>query len=101
MPGSGLAKDYPPLARMVWYFILPVLRLLPKVNSMKNSGQALAKLVLDPELENVTGKYFSGWEMIPSSQESYDRTKAKLLWDRSIELTRLTSEETILANHCF
>ncbi|MDJ0637106.1 MAG: hypothetical protein QNJ34_28285 [Xenococcaceae cyanobacterium MO_188.B29] len=68
---------------------------------MKNSGQALAKLVLDPELENVTGKYFSGWEMIPSSQESYDRTKAKLLWDRSIELTRLTSEETILANHCF
>lgn len=101
MPGSGLAQDYPPLARFVWYFILPVLRLLPKVNSMKNSGHALAKLVLSPELETVTGKYFSGWEMIPSSQESYDRAKAKQLWDSSIELTQLQSEETILANRCF
>ena len=96
MPGSGLAKDYPPLARFVWYFILPVLRILPKVNSIKNSGQALARLVLDPELESVTGKYFSGWEMIPSSQESYDRAKAKQLWDTSIELTQLTPEENIL-----
>ncbi len=95
MPGSGLAKDYPPLARFIWYFILPVLSLLPKVNSIQNSGQALAKLVLDPELENVTGKYFSAWKMMTSSQESYDRAKAKLLWNRSVELTELKSEETI------
>ena len=96
MPGSGLAQDYPPVARFVWYFILPVLRLLPKVNSIKNAGQALARMVLDPKLETVTGKYFSGWKMIPSSQESYDRAKAQQLWQKSIELTKMTAEENSL-----
>ena len=67
-----------------------------KVNGFMYSGQALAKLVLAPELENVTGKYFSGWKMIPSSPESYDHAKAKLLWERSVELTQLKSQETIL-----
>ncbi len=98
MPGSGLAKDYPPLARFVWYYILPVLRLLPQVSSMEKSGQALAQLILNPDLQNTTGKYFSGFTMIPSSQESYDRAKAKQLWKSSVELTQLTSAETILEN---
>ncbi len=96
MPGSGLAKDYPPVARFIWYSILPVLQLLPVVNGMKQSGKALAKLVLDRNLENVTGKYFSGFKMTASSKESSDRALAKQLWQGSIELTKLQPEETIL-----
>ncbi|MEM8779481.1 MAG: dehydrogenase, partial [Cyanobacteria bacterium P01_G01_bin.49] len=92
MPGSGLAQDYPPLARIVWHFILPIFRLFPKINSIEQSGQALARLIEDPELEQVTGKYFSGLQMIRSSQESYDLDLAQQLWQKSLELVRFSEE---------
>lgn len=96
MPGSGLAQDYKPLAKFVWNNILPIFcQFVPKINTMESSGEALARLVLDPELAKVTGKYFSGFEMVDSSEESYDLVKAKQLWDGSIKLTQLKPEETI------
>ncbi|MGD1920597.1 MAG: SDR family NAD(P)-dependent oxidoreductase [Pleurocapsa sp.] len=77
MPGSGLASDYTPTAKFVWNNILPILcRFVPNVNTMENAGKALARLVLDSDLEGVTGKYFSCFEMINSSKESYDLSKA-------------------------
>ncbi|MEM8674777.1 MAG: SDR family NAD(P)-dependent oxidoreductase [Cyanobacteria bacterium P01_G01_bin.67] len=97
MPGSGLASDYTPTAKFVWYKILPILcKFVPNVNTMKHSGKALARLVIDPALENTTGKYFSGFQAIISSTESYDESKAKQLWKASIELTKLQPEETII-----
>lgn len=97
MPGSGLAQDYTPVAKFVWNNILPILcKFVPNVNTMENAGKALARLVLCPELTNVTGKYFSGFNIIDSSEESYDRVLARQLWDTSIELTQLKAEETIL-----
>ena len=96
MPGSGLAEDYTPTAKFVWNNILPVLsKFIPNVNTMQQAGKALARLVEDPELANVTGKYFSGFKAIDSSTESYDRDKAKQLWDASIKLAQLQAEETI------
>ena len=96
MPGSGLAQDYTPTAKFVWNNILPILgKLIPNVNTMQQSGAALARLVTDPELA-VSGKYFSGFKMMASSTESYDEAKAKQLWDASVELTQLKSEETVL-----
>lgn len=98
MPGSGLASDYTPTAKFVWNNILPVLcKLVPNINTMKQSGEALARLVTDPELANVSGKYFSGFKMMDSSTESHDEKKAQQLWDGSVELTQLKSEETIVA----
>ena len=98
MPGSGLASDYTPTAKFVWNNILPVLcKLVPNINTMKQSGEALARLVTDPELANISGKYFSGFKMMDSSTESYDDKKAQQLWDASVELTQLKSEETIVA----
>ncbi len=96
MPGTGLAQDYPPLAKMVWNYILPLFSFFPKINSPQQSGQALARLVEDPKLKNVTGKYFSGVNMIESSVESYDVEKARQLWDKSIELVGLWKDELIV-----
>ena len=97
MPGSGLAQDYTATAKFVWHNILPILsRFVTNVNTIENAGQALARLVLDPELENTTGKYFSCLKMIDSSQESYDLAEAKELWDGSVRLTQIQPEETIL-----
>ena len=97
MPGSGLATDYTAAAKFVWHNILPILgKFVPNINTMEQSGEALARLISDPELANVTGKYFSGFKMMHSSIESGDRAKAKELWDVSVELTQLKPEETIL-----
>ena len=97
MPGSGLASDYNAIAKFVWNNILPILcNFIPKVNTMPDAGSGLARLVTDPELANVTAKYFSCLEMTNSATESYDQSKAEQLWQGSVELTGLQANETIV-----
>jgi len=38
MPGSGLARDYPPVQRLAWRFLFPALRVLPGVRSTGRRG---------------------------------------------------------------
>jgi hypothetical protein len=83
MPGSGLARDYPPLLRLAWRFLLPALRVLPGVRNTRASGQYLAALVDDARLDGVTGEYFDGPRSCRSSVDSYDRAKALDLWETS------------------
>jgi light-dependent protochlorophyllide reductase len=101
VPGSGLARDYPPALRFVWNRVLPgVARVLtlvvPGINPAPKAGAALARLVLDPGLASVSGKYFPShtrWKEAPSSDASYDVERARLLWDESIRMSRLTPDE--------
>ena len=79
---------------------MPLIRLSGlNINTVSTSGKHLARLVLDPQLINVTGKYFSGLHEIPSSQASYDPEKARELWEGSSELVKLASDETLLHVH--
>ncbi|MBI1814961.1 MAG: SDR family NAD(P)-dependent oxidoreductase [Deltaproteobacteria bacterium] len=104
VPGSGLARDYPPALRFIWDRILPgVARLLSPlvstINPAPKSGAALAKLVLDPALERTSGKYFPSharWHDAPSSDASYDLDRARALWDESVKMTRLAPEDSPL-----
>ncbi|HXN86615.1 MAG TPA: SDR family NAD(P)-dependent oxidoreductase [Candidatus Binataceae bacterium] len=96
MPGTGLARDYTPFMKFVWNFVLPALRFIPNVNGVRKSGNDLARLVLDAELEGVTGKYFVGRKSVPSSKESYDERKAAELWESSVSMVHLKPQETIL-----
>lgn len=100
MPGTGLARDYNPIQRFAWNYILPVIRPISKsfmsMNSVHDSGQALARLVLDPSLERVSGKYYSGLKEESSSKESYDTKKAFELWESSVNMVKLAPEETLL-----
>jgi light-dependent protochlorophyllide reductase len=98
MPGTGLARDYGALQKFIWNFALPALRFIPGVNSTSRSGRELARLVLDPELEGVSGKYFFGRKQVPSSKQSYDERQTAELWDASAEMVGLRREETILQN---
>lgn len=86
MPGSGLARDYPPMQRWVWRYLLPALRVLPNVNSTRASGRRLAALAGDARFDGVTGAYFEGGREIRSSADSYDVDKARDLWDTSERL---------------
>jgi hypothetical protein len=57
---------------------------------------AMARLVTDPSLEGVSGRYFEIDEEARSSEESYDREKASELWDESSALVGLGPTETPL-----
>ena len=97
MPGTGLARGYGPAARFAWNSLGPLLRwaLRPfhvNIHSPEDSGRALARLVLDPALESVSGRYFEGLREIRSSAESYDDAKAAALWEQSAELVGLSQD---------
>jgi hypothetical protein len=96
MPGTGLARDYTPFMKFVWNYALPALRFIPGVNGVSKSGADLARLVLDPELEGVSGQYFVGRKSVPSSKDSYDERKAAELWESSVSMVHLKPEDTIL-----
>jgi NAD(P)-dependent dehydrogenase (short-subunit alcohol dehydrogenase family) len=105
VPGSGLAREYPAALRFVWDRILPGVALvlspfLPTINPAPKSGAALARLVLDPVLAGVSGRYFpshSRWRAAASSKESYDEARAAALWEASAQMTGLAPGESPLA----
>jgi NAD(P)-dependent dehydrogenase (short-subunit alcohol dehydrogenase family) len=93
MPGTGLMRDAPALfrfiANQVFPRVIPLLRRLysPNVHTVQESGEALARLVTDPELAATTGRYFEGHRQIRSSDESYIDERAEELWNASLALT--------------
>ena len=101
VPGSGLARDYHPVARFVWNNVLPVLTyFMTTVNTAERSGSALAEKTLDPSLERVSGKYFPSHTRFgegASSDDSYDTARARELWELSVRLTDLSPEDSPLA----
>jgi hypothetical protein len=56
---------------------------------VEDSGDALRRLVTDPELAETTRKYFEGHREIPSSEGSYDDARAKDLRNGSLALTAI------------
>ncbi|RAR40613.1 hypothetical protein [Paenibacillus sp. MDMC362] len=97
MPGTGLAQSYTPIMRFVWNYLMPVLTLFyPNVNTVRQSGKALASLVTDSRFNQTTGKYFEGTKQIKSSELSYNHENRKQLWEASVALTSLNQTETIL-----
>ena len=104
VPGSGLARDYSPALRFVWNRVLPgiarvVTLAVPWISTAPKSGQAVARLVLDPTLAGITGKYFPShtrWQAAPSSIDSYDVEQARALWQESVHVTGLTPTESPL-----
>jgi NAD(P)-dependent dehydrogenase (short-subunit alcohol dehydrogenase family) len=93
MPGTGLAREYPPVVRFAWHHILP--RLIPllrlvlvkNIHTPEESGAALARLIVDPTLAPTSGRYFEGLREIRSSVASYDKDRAEELWRESANLT--------------
>ncbi len=97
MPGTGLARSYPLAARFAWNSVGTLLRWILRpfnanIHSPEESGRALARLVVDPALKNVSGRYFEGLRDIRSSAESYEEEKAGALWDQSALIVGLVHD---------
>ena len=92
-PGTGLANQYPaPLGFLFARFLpllVPLLRRFQHVQSVDQAGHYLARLLTDPALTGVSGKYFAGPKEIQSSDASYDVALQEELFVESARLTGL------------
>lgn len=98
MAGTGLGREGKGLMRVMWYYILPLLRPLMgnAARTVQQSGADLAHLVTALELASVTGTYFDGREVKECAAEARDGEKLAELWQGSISLTGLQAHETML-----
>ena len=60
-----------------------------RFRNSKKMGKALASLILNSDLDGVSGKYFDGFKQVESSVESHDTYKALELWEESKMLVQL------------
>lgn len=91
-PDTGLVRDYPAWAQAVWQAPVTarLLRLAGlRVYTRERSGAAMARLLTDPTLAGVSGRYFHVEQEMPSSRASRDLAAARLLWDASEAMTGL------------
>lgn len=101
MPGTGLAREWPAPVRFLSDRVLPrmipLLRrlLISNIHTPAESGAALARLVFDHSLANISGRYFEGLREIPSSTESYDQERASELWRASAALTGVAEAKSV------
>lgn len=97
VPGTGLARNYPPFYRFVSNYIFKFLMLFnPKMVSVEKAGANLANLAYAPDYKQFKGKYFEGKKEIPSSEDSYNPAYQKDLWNTSIRLTNIKQADTSL-----
>jgi NAD(P)-dependent dehydrogenase (short-subunit alcohol dehydrogenase family) len=104
VPGSGLARDYPPALRFLWDHVGPPLaaavsRWVTTINTAEHSGRALAGVVRNPTLERTSGQYFPSHTRFAagrSSELSYDEDRARELWDESVRMSGLTAADALL-----
>jgi NAD(P)-dependent dehydrogenase (short-subunit alcohol dehydrogenase family) len=64
----------------------------PFMMSPEKAARAVVYLASSPELEGVSGKFFSKGQEKKSSAQSYDPATAEKLWKVSAELTRLDDQ---------
>ena len=95
VPGTDLLSgNVPPIIHRL--LRSPVRNVLSRVlksatSTPRESGAAMARLLLDPSLANVSGRYFQLEKERNSSDESYDVEKAKTLWEDSLQLVGLVN----------
>jgi light-dependent protochlorophyllide reductase len=91
VPGTGLMRYATPTVQRIVNALKPVISLITTVETIENSGRAMARLILEPTLATVSGKYFQVTKAVASSQESYGKVKALELWNSSLRLVNFSS----------
>lgn len=98
MLDTGLVRDYSK-GEMMSLSLRSLRYLLPQIlrfRSARTMGPALARLVIDPALADISGAYFDGYNRKSSSTASHDATLTAELWAASCQLTGLTSADSNL-----
>lgn len=78
--GTGLARAAGPGDRFVLRWIIPVLSLTPLVDTVTGAGRKLATATRG-RVQAPSGAYIDRTRVVPSSEESYDQHRERVLWD--------------------
>jgi NAD(P)-dependent dehydrogenase (short-subunit alcohol dehydrogenase family) len=87
-PGMVATEIWEKVNRLLTPFITPVIKHYGK--SPIEGAQTSIYLATSPDVEGVTGKYFTDSKPVRSSAASYDLDAARRLWQVSLRLTGLT-----------
>lgn len=90
LAGSGVTANclHPgAVATSIWRIPPAVMR--PFLKSARDGAATTIHLASSPEVEQITGKYFENRRPKRSSDESYDESKARELWERTARLVGL------------
>lgn len=80
---SNFDQGLSPFMRWGWKLITPVL------STVEQGARTTLYLATSPEVEGVSGKYFSNRKAVKSSPRSYDVAVRQRLWQITEELTRV------------
>jgi len=75
MLGTGLSRQYPPMARRLTTWLAPVLALAPFASTPQRSGAALSRLLLEEPSPAESGAYLDyRLHTLPASTQARDQT---------------------------
>lgn len=97
-PGTGLTAGGSRFMSFMmgsWFmkFMMWVMGIV--TSTPKKSGKAMARLLLDSELDSVSGKYFQINKEINSSPDSYNLSYAQELWGKSVKMLNLEARNKL------
>lgn len=93
VPTTQAGRDMNPIVKAIMTSRWFVNFMGSHLSTEEDAGRALAELLMDERYSGVSGKYFDGWKELPSSVESRDPYKAKLVWEQSTILAGLNGHD--------
>lgn len=81
---TEIGRDNPKIILIITSILLKIF-----MKTSTEGAQTQIMLAVDPDLEDVTGKYFVDCKEKKPSKESLDEDFAKWLWDKSVELLKI------------
>ena len=84
IPFTGLARDTGFVSSLIMKYVFPW---LPFTKSVVYGASTYVKLATDPDLQNITGKYFKGLDEEPSSERAKNEEDQQRLWEYSVKVT--------------
>jgi NAD(P)-dependent dehydrogenase (short-subunit alcohol dehydrogenase family) len=88
LPGTGLARDMSAVRRLAWRWVLPALRVLPRVTTPRASARHLAALALGEAHPDLRGGYVELGREARPSDATHDVARQDRLWEVAEDVTR-------------
>jgi NAD(P)-dependent dehydrogenase (short-subunit alcohol dehydrogenase family) len=89
VPTTQAGRDMNPLVKRIMTSRWFVNFMGSHLSTEEEAARALGSLVMDVKYTDVSGRYFDGFNELPSSRESRDEVKAKTVWEQSAALVGL------------
>jgi len=86
VPTTQAGRDMNPLMKKIMTSRWFVRCMGSHLATEEEAAQALARLLTDETFAEISGRYFDGFDEVPSSVESQDEAKARAVWEQAARL---------------